>query len=104
VIQLDKVAKRHGGQILYVDASLAVFRGEKVGLIGANGSGKSTLFRLIIGEEQPDAGQVIVDRGVTIGYFDQKVGEMSGRSVLEETLRGVARGDDRTVRNRPGAL
>jgi ATPase subunit of ABC transporter with duplicated ATPase domains len=89
VIQLDKVAKRHGGQILYVDASLAVFRGEKVGLIGANGSGKSTLFRLIIGEEQPDAGQVIVDRGVTIGYFDQKVGEMSGRSVLEETLRGV---------------
>jgi len=89
VIQLDKVAKRHGGQILYVDASLAVFRGEKVGLIGANGSGKSTLFRLIMGEEQPDAGQVIVDRGVTIGYFDQKVGEMSGRSVLEETLRGV---------------
>lgn len=89
MIQLDKVAKRHGSQILYLDASLAVFAGEKVGLIGSNGSGKSTLFRLIVGEEPPDGGQVIVDRGVTIGYFDQKVGEMAGRSVLEETLRGV---------------
>lgn len=89
MIQLDKVTKRHGSQILYVDASLAVFRGDRVGLIGPNGAGKSTVFRLMVGEEQPDAGQVVVDRGTSIGYFDQNVGEMSGRSVLEETMAGA---------------
>lgn len=68
---------------------MTVFRGEKVGLVGPNGSGKSTIFRLIVKEEQPDGGQVAVDRGVTIGYFSQDVGEMSGRSVVEETMAGA---------------
>jgi ATPase subunit of ABC transporter with duplicated ATPase domains len=89
VIQLDSVAKRHGGQILFVDASLAVFRGERVGLVGPNGSGKSTVFRLITGQEHPDAGQVNIDKNTTIGYFDQNVGEMQGRSALEETIAGA---------------
>jgi len=89
MIQLDKVTKRHGSQILYVDASLAVFRGERVGLVGPNGAGKSTVFRLMVGEEQPDAGQVVMERGVSIGYFDQNVGEMQGRSALEETMAGA---------------
>jgi ATPase subunit of ABC transporter with duplicated ATPase domains len=89
VIQLDSVSKRHGSQILFVDASLAVFRGDKVGLVGPNGAGKSTIFRLFVGDEQPDAGQVVIERGVTLGYFDQKVGEMSGESALEMAMRGV---------------
>ena len=86
MIQLDSVSKRHGSQILFLDASLAVFRGERVGLVGPNGAGKSTVFRLIVGQEHPDAGQVNIDRNTVIGYFDQNVGEMSGRSVLEETI------------------
>jgi len=89
VLQLDSVSKRHGSQILFIDASLAVFRGERVGLIGPNGAGKSTIFRMIVGQEHPDAGQVNVDRGVSIGYFDQNTGEMGGRSVLAETIAGA---------------
>src|SRR5580692_2409096 len=72
-----------------MEASMGVFRGEKVGLVGPNGSGKSTIFRMIVGEEQPDSGQVTVERGVTLGYFSQNVGEMDGRSVLEETMAGA---------------
>jgi ATPase subunit of ABC transporter with duplicated ATPase domains len=89
VITLDNVSKRHGSQILYVDASMSVFRGEKVGLVGPNGAGKSTIFRLIMGRESPDEGTVSVERGVTVGYFDQDVGEMAGRSVLAETMAGA---------------
>jgi ATPase subunit of ABC transporter with duplicated ATPase domains len=89
VIRLDSVSKQHGSQILFLDASMSVFRGEKVGLVGPNGSGKSTIFRMIVGEEPPDSGQVAVERGKTIGYFSQDVGEMSGRSVLEETMAGA---------------
>jgi ATPase subunit of ABC transporter with duplicated ATPase domains len=89
VIRLDSVSKQHGSQILFLDASMSVFRGEKVGLVGPNGSGKSTIFRMIVGEEAPDSGQVAVERGITIGYFSQDVGEMSGRTVLEETMAGA---------------
>jgi ATPase subunit of ABC transporter with duplicated ATPase domains len=89
VISLDSISKRHGSQILFLDASLSVFRGERVGLIGPNGAGKSTVFRLLVGQEQPDAGQVNVDRGISIGYFDQNVGEMSGQSVLAATIAGA---------------
>jgi ATPase subunit of ABC transporter with duplicated ATPase domains len=89
VIRLDSVSKQHGSQILFLDASMGVFRGEKVGLVGPNGAGKSTVFRLMVGEEQPDGGQVVVDRGVTVGYFDQNVGDMRGRTVLAETMAGA---------------
>jgi ATPase subunit of ABC transporter with duplicated ATPase domains len=94
VIRLDSVSKQHGSQILFLDASMSVFRGEKVGLVGPNGSGKSTIFRMIVNAEPPDSGQVAVDRGVTIGYFSQDVGEMSGRSVLEETMAGAGEVSD----------
>jgi len=89
VIRLDQVTKQHGAQILFLDASMGVFEGEKVGLVGPNGAGKSTIFRLIVREEQPDGGQVSVDRGVTVGYFSQDVGEMGGRTVVEETMAGA---------------
>jgi ATPase subunit of ABC transporter with duplicated ATPase domains len=89
VIRLDNVSKQHGPQILFVEASASVFRGEKVGLVGPNGAGKSTVFRLIMREESPDDGQVSVDRGVVVGYFSQDVGEMAGRSVVAETMAGA---------------
>jgi ATPase subunit of ABC transporter with duplicated ATPase domains len=89
VIRLDHVCTQHGGQILFMDASMAVFAGEKVGLVGPNGSGKSTVFRIIVGEEAPDSGQVAIDRDVVIGYFSQDVGEMAGRTVVEETMAGA---------------
>ena len=66
-----------------------MFRGDKVGLIGPNGAGKSTIFRLIVREEQPDGGQVAIDRGTTIGYFSQDVGDMKGTTVVGATLAGA---------------
>jgi ATPase subunit of ABC transporter with duplicated ATPase domains len=89
VIRLDSVSKRHGKQILFLDASASVNRGEKIGLVGPNGSGKTTVFRMIVGEEQPDGGSIAIDRGLVIGYFSQDVGEMQGRSVVEETMAGA---------------
>ena len=89
MIHFENVSKFHGRQILYVDASFAVFRGEKVALVGPNGSGKSTVFRILVGEEEADAGSVNVEKRAVIGYFDQNVGEMAGRTVLAETLAGA---------------
>ncbi|CAG1010491.1 putative ABC transporter ATP-binding protein YheS [Myxococcaceae bacterium] len=89
MIRIDGVSKRHGRQIVFLEASAVLHRGEKVGLVGPNGSGKTTLFRLILGEEECDAGQVAIDRGVTIGCFRQDVGEMKGQTVLEATLDGA---------------
>jgi ATPase subunit of ABC transporter with duplicated ATPase domains len=89
MIRIDGISKRHGDQILFLEASAAVNRGEKVGLVGPNGAGKTTLFRMIVREEEPDDGQIAVDRGVSIGYFSQDVGEMKERSVVEATLDGA---------------
>jgi ATPase subunit of ABC transporter with duplicated ATPase domains len=89
MIRLDNVSKQIGHQILFIEASAALEKGEKVGLVGPNGAGKTTLFRMITGEEQPDEGQVAVDRGVTIGYFSQDVGEMAGRSAVSEVMDGA---------------
>ena len=89
MIRLDRISKQNGKQILFIEASASLQRGEKIGLVGPNGAGKTTLFRMITGEEQPDEGQVATDRGVTIGYFSQDVGEMSGRSVVAEVMNGA---------------
>jgi ATPase subunit of ABC transporter with duplicated ATPase domains len=89
MIRLDNISKQSGHQIVFIEASAALQKGEKVGLVGPNGSGKTTLFRIITGEDHPDEGQVAVDRGVTIGYFSQDVGEMAGRSAASEVMDGA---------------
>jgi ATPase subunit of ABC transporter with duplicated ATPase domains len=89
MIRLDNISKQIGHQILFIEASAALQKGEKIGLVGPNGSGKTTLFRMITGQELPDEGQVSVDRGITIGYFSQDVGEMSGRSAVAEVMDGA---------------
>jgi ATPase subunit of ABC transporter with duplicated ATPase domains len=89
MIRLDNISKQQGHQILFIEASAALQKGEKAGLVGPNGAGKTTLFRMITSQEQPDEGQVVVERGVTIGYFSQDVGEMSGRSAVAEVMDGA---------------
>ncbi len=89
MIRLENISKQNGHQILFIEASASLLKGEKVGLVGPNGAGKTTLFRMITGEELPDEGQVGVDRGVTIGYFSQDVGEMGGRSAVAEVMDGA---------------
>ncbi|RWM89288.1 MAG: ABC-F family ATP-binding cassette domain-containing protein [Mesorhizobium sp.] len=89
MIRLESISKQNGRQIVFIEASASLQKGEKVGLVGPNGAGKTTLFRMINGEEQPDEGQVSVDRGVTIGYFSQDVGDMAGRSAVAEVMDGA---------------
>jgi ATPase subunit of ABC transporter with duplicated ATPase domains len=89
MIRLDNVSKQVGHQILFIEASAALQKGEKIGLVGPNGAGKTTLFRMISGQELPDEGQVSTDRGISIGYFSQDVGEMSGRSAVAEVMDGA---------------
>ena len=94
MIAFSKISKQYGRQILFVDASFQLNPGEKVGLVGPNGAGKTTLFRMIVGEEAPDEGDVSVPKKLTIGYFRQDVEEMSGRSVLDEAILGSGRAGD----------
>ena len=89
MIRLDNISKQNGHQILFIEASAALLKGEKIGLVGPNGAGKTTLFRMITGRELPDEGQVVVERNVSIGYFSQEVGEMEGRSAVAEVMDGV---------------
>jgi ATPase subunit of ABC transporter with duplicated ATPase domains len=91
VIAFSKISKQYGRQILFVDTSFQLNPGDKVGLVGPNGAGKTTLFRMIVGEETADEGEVSVPKRLTIGYFRQDVGEMSGRSVLDEAIAGSGR-------------
>ncbi|MBB5373084.1 ABC-F family ATP-binding cassette domain-containing protein [Acidocella aromatica] len=89
MIRLDNISKQNGSRLIFVEASAALQRGEKIGLVGPNGAGKSTLFRMITGQEEPDEGQVLIDRGVSIGLFSQDVGEMAGRSAVAEVMAGA---------------
>ena len=89
MIRLDNLSKQNGTQLLFIEASAALQKGEKIGLVGPNGAGKTTLFRMITGQDTPDEGLVLVERGVTIGFFSQDVGEMSGRSAVAEVMDGA---------------
>ena len=91
MIAFSKVCKQYGKQLLFVDASFQLNPGEKCGLVGPNGSGKTTLFRMIVGEEHPDDGDVSVPKRQSIGYFRQDIEEMEGRSVIDETIAGSGR-------------
>ena len=89
MIRLETISKHNSHRILFFEASAALNRGEKIGLVGPNGAGKTTLFRMITGEELPDEGQVTVEKLVSIGYFNQDVGEMAGRRAVAEVMDGA---------------
>jgi ATPase subunit of ABC transporter with duplicated ATPase domains len=89
MIRLDNISKQNGKRLIFVEASAALQKGDKIGLVGPNGAGKTTLFRMIVRQEEPDEGQVLTERGVTIGMFSQDVGEMAGRSAVAEVMEGA---------------
>jgi ATPase subunit of ABC transporter with duplicated ATPase domains len=94
MIAFSRISKQYGRQVLFVDASFQLNPGERVGLVGPNGSGKTTLFRMVVGEESPDEGEVSIPKRLSIGYFRQDVEEMAGRSVLDEAIAGSGRAGD----------
>ncbi len=69
MISFSNINKQYGRQLIFVDASFQLNPGEKVGLVGPNGSGKTTLFRMIVGEEVPDEGEVSVPQGADHRLF-----------------------------------
>ncbi|CAH2031460.1 ABC-F family ATP-binding cassette domain-containing protein [Trichlorobacter ammonificans] len=90
MIHLSNITKQHGSQVLFRDASFQILPGSRTGLVGPNGAGKTTLFRIITGEEEPGSGEITRAKRTTIGYFSQDVGDMAGRSALEEVMAGSA--------------
>jgi ATP-binding cassette subfamily F protein 3 len=94
MIHLTNVTKQYGSRVLYKNASFQVRPGDKIGLVGPNGAGKSTIFRLIMREEGIDSGDVNIADKLVIGYFSQDVGDMRGRSALEEVKAGAGRMSD----------
>lgn len=91
MINISNATKRFGDRVLYSGASFIVRPGDKIGLVGPNGAGKSTIFKIIAGHDFLDDGTVTVDPGVLVGYFDQNVGEMGGRSALAECMSGAGK-------------
>src|SRR6202161_1112091 len=89
MIRLDNISKQNGHRLVFIETSAALQKGEKIGLVGPNGAGKTTLFRMITGQEEPDEGQILVERGVSIGFFSQDGGERAGRSAVAEVMDGA---------------
>ena len=72
MLTLSQVTKSFGGRVLFEDAALQVNAGDRIGLIGPNGAGKSTLFSLLLRNDEPDEGQVTLQRGTRVGYLPRR--------------------------------
>ena len=94
MISFSNINKQYGKQLIFVEASFQLNPGERVGLVGPNGAGKTTLFRMVVGEETADEGEISVPKKLSIGYFRQDVEEMKGRSVIDEAIAGSGRVGD----------
>lgn len=86
IIQCQNIQKYHGAQLVLSDITFEIREGEKVGLIGRNGCGKTTLFKLLTGEERPDAGQLSIRRGAVLGALAQ-IQEADGAGTVYEALQ-----------------
>ncbi len=89
MMTLDHIQKQFGGKVLFRDCSLQIGARDRVGLIGPNGSGKTTLFRMILGEESIDEGEILIAKGVKIGYLPQEVITFRANTVLDEVLKSL---------------
>jgi len=89
VIKLTGISVAFGDRHILQTIDFLIRPNDRIGLVGPNGAGKTTLLKVIAGEEKPDDGVISIDPGTVIGYFSQSVGEMSGRTALEEALAGA---------------
>jgi ATP-binding cassette subfamily F protein 3 len=89
MIEIKEIEKGYGEKILFAACSLRLGARDRIGLVGPNGSGKTTLFRMIAGEEQPDRGEIIIRRGVHLGYLSQEPMPLKGLSLLQEVQGGA---------------
>jgi ATP-binding cassette, subfamily F, member 3 len=87
VLELKGVSKILGGKTVFENINQIIWHGERVGLIGPNGSGKSVLLRLILGQEQPDHGEIRIGPSVSVGYYAQEHETLDFDQSLLETVR-----------------
>ncbi|MGV3773195.1 MAG: ABC-F family ATP-binding cassette domain-containing protein [Verrucomicrobiales bacterium] len=83
MLTIADISKSFGERDLLRNASLQVNRGERIGLVGPNGAGKSTLINMILGREEPDSGEITIDRRCTVGYLPQETAQVTDENVLE---------------------
>lgn len=90
VIEVRNLRKTFGDRLLFDDVTFTVPKGSIVGIIGANGMGKSTLFKMLVGLEQPDGGEIEIGDTVQIAYVDQSRDDLQGnKTVWEEISDGL---------------
>jgi ATP-binding cassette subfamily F protein 3 len=90
MITVSGLSKSFGGRTLFEGVTFKLLPGRRVALVGGNGVGKTTLLEIIVGEQQPDAGEVHLGRGTRIGYLPQELTEQIDGTVIDEVLRGAA--------------
>ena len=90
ILNVEKVSKTFGEKVLLDNVTLGINKGDKVGIIGVNGTGKSTLLKIIAGIEEPDEGNVIKGRNVTVTYLAQSPDHIKDETVISYVLRGKA--------------
>ena len=83
MLTIRKLTKAYAGRTLFQDVSLTINWGERIALVGPNGAGKSTLFRLILGEEEPDEGEIERDEYAVVGFLPQEAGAVGDETVVE---------------------
>lgn len=93
MIQVKGLEKDYSGHVLFEEVTFTVHPGERVGLVGRNGHGKTTLFRLLLGEEHPDKGEIRIPKGYTLGHLSQKI-RFAERTVIAEGCRGLPPAED----------
>lgn len=88
VIELNHVSKAFGNRVLYDDVSFKIPKNAIVGIIGPNGVGKSTLFRMIMGQEKPDQGEIVIGETVKLAYVDQSHKDLLPEKSIYDIISG----------------
>lgn len=84
MISIQNLSLQFGGQVIIDSISMAMKPGDRIGLVGRNGAGKSTILRILTGLQEYDSGNVVIPQGATLGFLQQEIAAMKGRSVYEE--------------------
>ena len=96
MIKINQLSKSYFARELFADVSLQMNAGERLGLVGRNGHGKTTLFRLILGEEEPDAGEITIPRNYRIGHLEQHL-RFTRATILEEAALGLPEEESHSI-------
>src|SRR3990172_439036 len=93
MLKVNGLCKQYGPQVLFEEVSFSLTPGEKIGLAGRNGHGKSTLFKIILGQEEPDSGEVSVPKYYRTGHLSQRL-DFTQPTVIKEACLGLPHNED----------